>query len=279
MTSEDYEKRFTILKPVIRNAGKEVKRLRDEGLLTQRIKVDGSPVSSADEWANQFLRNAIEQHFPNEVVIGEEDENKSYPPGTDLVWYIDPIDGTKSYLEGKNDYYVLIGLTYKGIPVFGLHYRPETAELIYGWPGQRPASVNLSGRPSKPMKPISDWSFEPRIYLKSYDIALREAIKSYGVKRARYAPGMVDMVAPLFGMAEGFASYRKSAYWDLAAPAAIMNAAGFRHASQANDLHKTVLFNDGSWNTDFYYNLPPSSPDSFIEHLVKVRREFQTDSI
>lgn len=275
MTFEDYQKRFTILKPVIGVAGKEVKRLRENNLITHRIKSDGSPVTSADEWANSFIRAAIKKHFPDEVVIGEEDDDKTYPAGSDFVWYIDPIDGTKSYLEGGKDYYVLIGLTFRGQPAFGLHYRPESGELVYAWPGQFPSSVNLRDKKNRVIQSPPKWTDNARVYMKSYNKELRETIKNYGVQRARYAPGMVDMIAPLYGLAEGYASYRKSAFWDLAAPAAIMSAAGFRHAGQNSDFHSPVTFNSGSWFTDFYYNLPPDSPDSFIQHLSKIRLEFK----
>jgi len=72
------------------------------------IKVDESPVTLADKQIEQVIRREIEKKYPKHNIVGEEFEvlnNES-----EYTWYIDPIDGTRSFIAGKNDFGTLIGL-------------------------------------------------------------------------------------------------------------------------------------------------------------------------
>lgn len=248
--------------------------MRKMGQAHVTYKDDDSPVTSADIWANGFLREQIETLFPGEAIVGEEDETKNYPAGAPLVWYLDPIDGTSSFVNGGTDYYVLAGLTCEGQPVFGMHYRPKTDTMLFGWQGFGAAFMKGEQDAEKLSPKVPEWGANSRVFIKSYNAELREKVKNLGITRARFLPGMVDMVGPLFGLSEGFISYRRTAYWDLAAPAAIMSAAGFRHPGEVFNGSEPLLFNDGGWKTPFYYSLPPNTPDAFIESLLQIKKEF-----
>jgi 3'-phosphoadenosine 5'-phosphosulfate (PAPS) 3'-phosphatase len=264
MNAYDLESRFLLLKPKIIEAGNKVKLMREKGEITVETKPDGSYVTNADIWANGFLTEAIKRDFPNEEIVGEESENKNYPANAPLVWFIDPIDGTTSFVEGSNDYYVLIGFCYEGIPVLGMHYQPETGNLIYGFTGKAPHLIHAKD-PSKAIKfDQFSWGEKPRVFLKTHEKALREQTISFGIKRATYAKGIVDMISPLFGKSEGYVSYRPTHYWDLVAPAAIMRAGGFLTASENANDSTDFRFNDGMIKTNFYYSLPPDTPPDFI---------------
>ncbi len=278
MKFDELEKRFSKCVPHIREAGKMAVSMRKAPDFASQIKEDGSPVTNADEAINKYLKTEMSALFPGEVIVGEEDEDKSYPAGSRLVWYIDPIDGTRTYIEGGSHYYVLIGLVVDGVPALGLHYRPETESLLYGWQGKYPQIQDFgNGSISETLKDLS-WPENPRLYLKTKNKELRQELGNLPVERARYAPGMVDMVAPLFGFADGFVSYRPTAYWDLAAPAAIMASAGFigpHHPNGSNGSESgKILFNDGSHKTAFYYSLPPDSPKSFLKKLNQLKKGF-----
>ena len=72
------------------------------------IKIDESPVTLADKQIEQVIRREIEKNYPNHNIVGEEFEvlnNES-----EYTWYIDPIDGTRSFVAGKNDFGTLIAL-------------------------------------------------------------------------------------------------------------------------------------------------------------------------
>lgn len=275
MLSDALKQRFDVLHEPIRQAGDEVfmMRARFPEALNVQIKPDESPVTDADKWANRFLRKHISSAFPSDAIVGEEDEDKTYDPSADFIWYIDPIDGTRGFIKGSDDFFVLAGLTFRGLPVMGLHYRPASQTLIYAWEGQPPAVMRAGAQADAP-GPRQAWSTEAPVFIKipAGNKDIRPEVTGYGVPRAGYVPGMVDMLAPLFGKAAGYISYRPTAYWDLVAPAAIMRAAGFRDACNSTETGTPLRFNDGQHQTDFFYSLPPDTPHGFIEHLLAIRR-------
>ena len=93
-------------------------------------KSDLSPVSEADQKAEEFLRNAIRRRYPSHGLIGEEygSENDE----AEYVWILDPIDGTRSFISGCPLYGTLIGLLFRGEPVLGAINHPALRLLTLG---------------------------------------------------------------------------------------------------------------------------------------------------
>lgn len=93
-----------------------------------RFKDDQSPVTNADRNAEKLMRDAIKNRFPSHGIIGEEfgSENED----ADIVWILDPIDGTQSFIHGVPFYTTLIGITVKGRPETGVIYAPALSEMV-----------------------------------------------------------------------------------------------------------------------------------------------------
>ena len=105
-------------------------------------KSDGSPVTQADREAERFIRARIEEKFPLDSVLGEEEATRAGTSGRQ--WIIDPIDGTYSFVHGVPLYGVLIGLEVAGEPCLGVVNLPALGELVYAarglgcfWNGER----------------------------------------------------------------------------------------------------------------------------------------------
>ncbi len=92
-------------------------------------KADESPVTAADKKTEEFIRGRIERKYPNHAVIGEEFGEKNFP-GSGHRWFIDPIDGTKSFICGVPLYSVLLGLEIDGVIEAGVVYFPALDEMI-----------------------------------------------------------------------------------------------------------------------------------------------------
>jgi myo-inositol-1(or 4)-monophosphatase len=88
------------------------------------------PVTAADHAAETVMRALIRRHFPNHGIIGEEFGAER--ADAEYVWYLDPIDGTKSFISGMPAWGTLIALTRLGVPVFGLMDQPFTRERFSG---------------------------------------------------------------------------------------------------------------------------------------------------
>ncbi|MFU8811501.1 MAG: inositol monophosphatase family protein [Balneolaceae bacterium] len=91
------------------------------------FKGDDSPVTNADREAEQILRERIREAFPEHGIIGEEFGSER--PDADVVWVLDPIDGTQSFIHGVSLYTTLIGILIKNEPMVGVIYAPAQDEL------------------------------------------------------------------------------------------------------------------------------------------------------
>jgi 3'-phosphoadenosine 5'-phosphosulfate (PAPS) 3'-phosphatase len=263
MDFAEFERRFILLKPVIRETGQYIRDMRKRGVPEVISKADGSPVTLFDIKANEMLCSFLTNNFPGEVVIGEESGNKAYESGLDNVWYVDPIDGTKAYIEGLDGYYVLIGFCWKGVPVLGLIYQPEKDILLYGWPGKMVSSFPVHSGDGNLINNKPRWDGQRSIVMKSVPAEDRKYLETrFGISRAKYRSDMIDMMSALYGYSNGFISYRPTAYWDLCAPAALLRSNGYHLASE--DAEHPVLFNDGNVMSGFYYCLPSDTPREFI---------------
>lgn len=97
--------------------------------LKTEYKNDRSPVTIADKKAEEYIRGRIEKTYPHHAIIGEE-FGEDVDASASHRWYIDPIDGTKSFIRGVPLYSVLIGLEIEGQVEVGAAYFPALDELI-----------------------------------------------------------------------------------------------------------------------------------------------------
>jgi histidinol phosphatase-like enzyme (inositol monophosphatase family) len=128
---EDLQHVLTILNQVNRQAGAIVRRYFGANFEIER-KSDQSPVTEADREVERFLRSALEKHFPDHSVLGEEyGETKR---DSAYRWIIDPIDGTRSFILRTPLFGTLIALECDGVPILGSIYLPIQNQLLIGSP-------------------------------------------------------------------------------------------------------------------------------------------------
>ncbi len=117
-------------------AGKESIKLYDQGLKIE-IKSDKSPVSNGDLKVNELVTNKILQLTPNIPIISEETVDLKIKNKFDIFWLIDPIDGTKEYIAGKDEYTINAALIINKVPVIGLVGAPKKNKLFFSYsPGE-----------------------------------------------------------------------------------------------------------------------------------------------
>ena len=117
-------------------AGKESMRLYEEGLKIE-IKEDKSPVSNGDLEVNKLITNKISELTPNIKIISEETVDINEKNTSKVFWLIDPIDGTKEYISGKDEYTLNAALIINSVPVIGLVGVPKKNRLFFTYsPGE-----------------------------------------------------------------------------------------------------------------------------------------------
>jgi len=119
-------------------AGRVVMRHFRKPMTVER-KPDASPLTAADREAESAMRALIEDTLPGHGIVGEEIEPRN--AGADMVWVLDPIDGTQSFVTGKPLFGTLIALLDRGRPVLGLMDMPAIEERWLGVVG-RPTTFN-----------------------------------------------------------------------------------------------------------------------------------------
>lgn len=105
------------------------------------IKDDGSPVTAADRAAEELIRDRLHRAFPEDGIRGEEYDDE--PSRSGRSWWVDPIDGTKSFVRGVPLYAVLIALEVEGAIAVGAAYFPALDEMVYAARGR---GAFLNGR-------------------------------------------------------------------------------------------------------------------------------------
>ena len=119
-----------------REAGETSIRLFNEGLKIT-IKDDGSPVSNGDLKVNDLITKKILELTPSIPIISEETVNLNIKNKEKIFWLIDPIDGTKEYIAGKDEFTLNAALVINKIPTIGLVGVPKKNQLFFSYsPGE-----------------------------------------------------------------------------------------------------------------------------------------------
>ena len=114
------------------SAGQESINLYSKGLKIE-IKEDNSPVSNGDLRCNELITNKILELTPNIPIVSEETVNLKIKNKEKIFWLIDPIDGTKEYIAGKDEYTLNAALIIDKVPNIGLVGAPKKKQLFYSY--------------------------------------------------------------------------------------------------------------------------------------------------
>lgn len=127
------EKRKNLLKLAIEtaiNAGEEMMKIYNSDDYDIEIKSDNTPVTIADKKANDLIcKNLSKEKIP---IISEESPIIDYEirKHWEYVWIVDPIDGTKEFIDKNGEFTVNIGLIHQSEPILGVIYLPAS-KIIY----------------------------------------------------------------------------------------------------------------------------------------------------
>ncbi len=121
---------------VIREAGRRVLSIynsEDEDWDVS-AKADNSPLTKADQTANDYICNRLKEQYPEIPIISEENKALDYQDRKqyDVFWLIDPLDGTKEFIKRNGEFTINLALVKGNEPVAGIVYAPALGRLYYG---------------------------------------------------------------------------------------------------------------------------------------------------
>jgi len=101
-------------------------------LVEQKVNAlqETEEVTAADREANELIVNRLCEAFPDDGILAEESTDTEHRLTKDRVWLIDPMDGTKNFIQRDGDFAVQIGLAVRGVSVAGVVYQPAR-DVLY----------------------------------------------------------------------------------------------------------------------------------------------------
>lgn len=212
-------------------AGREIIAVRDAGFDTQ-TKLDGSIVTLADQRAELLIETGLKALAPDIPMIGEEAVAEGrIPECGDTFFCVDPLDGTKGFAKGGDEFTVNIALIENATPTFGVVYAPATGELYAGEPGRAVKALcePHTARPMTPLEAIAPTT-SPRWRIVASDFSGRNEATSKFVSAldgiVTHASSSVKFCRLAEGEADLYPRFGEVSEWDAAAGHAILRAAG-----------------------------------------------------
>jgi myo-inositol-1(or 4)-monophosphatase len=182
-----------------------------------------NPVTTADNASDAFLKETLRNKFPDYGWLSEETADSSERLSKQRIWVVDPLDGTKEFIEGVAHFVVSIALVEDNDPVLGVLYNPVSKETFSA---VKDSGAELNGQPircsevekTKNMIILNSRSETRRGLWNKYQSAFKElrAIGSVAYKIGLIAAGKADI----------FASLRPKNEWDICAGHCIVREAG-----------------------------------------------------
>src|SRR4051812_26813604 len=105
------------------------------------------PVTAADKAANALIVESLAAELPDDGILAEETPDTSGRLTHDRLWVVDPMDGTKEFINRNGEFSVMIGLAVEGRAALGVVYHPTKDRLYYGVPGEGAFLVRDGGAP------------------------------------------------------------------------------------------------------------------------------------
>ncbi len=202
-----------------------------------RYKADGSPVTEADLTADELIRQGLRYLYPDIAAITEETWDEEGDPKPETYWCVDPIDGTRGFISGSDEFTINIGLIDQHYPVLGVIYAPALAQIWtggYGKAWMREASIPHPNmglecmHPPQALKTRSTPSNHPDIVAtkNSRNAKLKKWIEGLNAKSAISVGSSLKFCTIAEGKADLYPRISPTMEWDTAAGQAIVEAAG-----------------------------------------------------
>ena len=212
-------------------AGRRIVEIRDAGV-TAELKPDSSPVTEADRAAERVILEGLRRSFPGIPCVAEEECAGGRAPGDlgDAFFLVDPLDGTREFVSGNDDFTVNIALIRYGAPELGVVFAPATRKMFSGQPGnaeetavgpdftivsRHAIAVRCDYHPPLIVASRSHRTAETNAYISRFKDAEIVSVGS-SLKFCLLASGKADLY-PRFG---------RTMEWDTAAGDAVLRAAG-----------------------------------------------------
>jgi 3'(2'), 5'-bisphosphate nucleotidase len=224
------ERELEVAKNLAREAGRVLLEIY-EGEHQVEWKGHNDPVTAADHAANELIVKGLREQFPQDGVLSEEALDDRARLDKTRVWMVDPMDGTKQFIERIGEFSVMIGLAVEGAAQLGVVYHPTADRIYYAAPGlgafveeqwtTKRLRVAALDEPARMIMAMSRSHHSPTVDRIRERLGITREIRSgsVGLKFGLLAEGRAHLYIH---------AGSKTNQWDTCAPEAILRAAGGR---------------------------------------------------
>ena len=217
-----------IIEPILKKAGDKIMEIyNSEKFKVVDYKADDSPLTLADLASNGEIVEGLSHYF-DYPIISEELDNANYQDRKDFkkFWCVDPLDGTKEFINRNGEFTVNIALIENNLPVFGGIYVPDKDVYYFGVQGEGAFKKEGEGELTRlnVNQNKGDWIV---VGSKSHaKPAEREFYEEIGVKESFSVGSSLKFCMVAEGVADLYYRSGPTMEWDIAAGHAIVRAAG-----------------------------------------------------
>jgi 3'(2'), 5'-bisphosphate nucleotidase len=258
----DFNILTTVMRSLALKAGDAIMQVYALENLGARAKADQSPVTFADEAADAVICAGLRANFASVPLITEEQlDSHGLSASTFLI--VDPLDGTKEFVQRRGDFTVNIAYVEHGVPVRGVVYAPAKDRLFYtladGTSVEEigPFDKNCTGVTRVLKVAVADNGALRITASKSHrDVATDTYIEKYKVANMKSAGSSLKFCLVATGEVDLYPRLGRTMEWDTAAGDAILRGAGGRVVDF--DSHQDLAYGKPAWRNPFFIALSPT---------------------
>lgn len=257
----DFEKIEQVFRRLAIEAGTRIMEIYEADDFDVKVKSDESPVTEADEAADALISAGLRAAFPDITLVTEEQAASHSQSARDFI-IVDPLDGTKEFIQRRGDFTVNIALVQDGVPVRGVVYAPAKGRLFYTLADGQSVEETGAFDPdvAGPRVPISvsdpDETALMVVASKSHRDAATDAyIAKYAVADMKSAGSSLKFCLVATGEADLYPRLGRTMEWDTAAGDAVLRGSGGQMVRF--DDHATFTYGKPGYENSFFIAFAP----------------------
>ena len=225
MNIEEAKKITLALIDTFNTAGDVALELRKAGL-KKEIKSDNTPVSNGDIEVNKILTKKISEITPNIPIISEENSAHKNEKNLKNFWLIDPIDGTRDYINNRDEFTLNAALIFNKKPVIGIITAPAKKRIFYSYAMSNSYEL-INNKEVELMNKKKDTDeFRAVSYSNELRPDIKEIHKKYKIFSYQKMKSSLKFCVIAAGEFDLYAAEPRACEWDIAAGHAILEHAG-----------------------------------------------------
>ena len=252
----DFDRLIPIIRRLALEAGDRIMEVYNGPEFEVKSKSDASPVTEADEAADAIISAGLRAAFPDVVLITEE-QAASHALTAQTFLIVDPLDGTKEFVQRRGDFTVNIAYVENGVPLRGVVYAPAQGRLFYtradGQAVEETGALDKAAAGATRVISVSqpDNAGLMVVASKSHrDAATDDYIGKYTCKDMKSAGSSLKFCLVATGEADLYPRLGRTMEWDTAAGDAVLRGAG-GHVVRFDD-HTPLAYGKPGWDNPFF---------------------------